>query len=226
MANVSCLRLDLCDEAAPGNKRFKLQPYLRRAVEEGNTRLVSFGGPWSNHLHALAACGRELGLETVGLIRGEAPAQPSATLRDLQRWGMSLHYVGYGAYRRRHEQSYLDAVARQFAPCIVVPEGGVGVEGAGGAMDIAGLLPPATGPRRIVLAVGTGTTLAGIAAAAAPGDSISGIAALKKVPDIEPRVAGLLQELAPRAMPVWEITGAEFTKAEDAHRTVARQGLP
>ena len=81
----------------------------------------------------------------------------------------------------------------------------MGVEGAGGAMDIARLLPPATGPRRIVLAVGTGTTLAGIAAAAAAGDSISGIAALKKVPDIEPRVAGLLQELAPRATPVWEI---------------------
>ena len=54
-------------------------PVRRTATERAPTsfptpvhdysRLVSFGGPWSNHLHALAAVGRERGLQTVGVIR-------------------------------------------------------------------------------------------------------------------------------------------------------------
>jgi len=54
MGNVSLLRLDRLGGLAPGNKWFKLKENFACAGRQGSRRLVSFGGPWSNHLHALA----------------------------------------------------------------------------------------------------------------------------------------------------------------------------
>ena len=68
--SVRVLRLDRLDQAAPGNKAFKLRENLRRAKAQGYTSLASFGGAYSNHLHALAAVGASQGLATVGVIRG------------------------------------------------------------------------------------------------------------------------------------------------------------
>ena len=56
---------------APGNKYFKLMGNLAQARRLGVGRLLSFGGAWSNHLHALAAVGAEQGFATVGIIRGD-----------------------------------------------------------------------------------------------------------------------------------------------------------
>ena len=71
---LGVLRLDRLHPLWGGNKVFKLLPNLRRAEALGQRRVISFGGAYSNHLHALAAWGREHGLETVGIVRGEAPA--------------------------------------------------------------------------------------------------------------------------------------------------------
>ena len=78
MRNVALLRLDQAGGPAPGNKSFKLSGYIAEARSLGITRLVSFGGAWSNHLHALAAAGHHLGLETIGIVRGEVRGAPSA----------------------------------------------------------------------------------------------------------------------------------------------------
>ena len=52
-----------------GNKIFKLLPSIQRAKENNINRIISFGGPWSNHIHALAAAGDAYHLQTVGIIR-------------------------------------------------------------------------------------------------------------------------------------------------------------
>ncbi len=90
LANVSVLRLDRLGGAAPGNKAFKLQPVLASAAAGGVGRVLSFGGPWSNHLHALAACGADRGLETVGFVRGAE--QATAMLEDARRWGLIFSF--------------------------------------------------------------------------------------------------------------------------------------
>ena len=41
------------DALARGNKRFKLEDNLLAARTGGYTRVLSFGGAWSNHIHAL-----------------------------------------------------------------------------------------------------------------------------------------------------------------------------
>jgi 1-aminocyclopropane-1-carboxylate deaminase len=206
MANVSVLRLDLTGGLAPGNKSFKLQKNIAQASRLGVKRLVSFGGGWSNHLHALAAVGRDAGFSTVGIVRGEATAENSPMLADARAWGMQLVNVSRTEYRQRNDVDYLEQVKQQFAPCMVIPEGGANLAGAEGAVAIAQLIKQiAPGPRRVVLPVGTGTTLAGVSAGLGDGYEVVGISALKGAIDLEQRVEQLLAACAGSAPARWRI---------------------
>jgi len=192
MANVCLLRLDLCDTAAPGNKWFKLQQNIADAQKQGMTTLLSFGGAWSNHLHALAATGFKLGLQTIGIVRGEQPAHPSAMLCDAQTWGMQLVYVSRQEYRKRSDPAYLAGLEGQFGPCTIVPEGGANRAGVKGCMAIADiLLEEGVEGAQVVLAVGTGTTLAGVAMGlgAVSEMRVTGISVLKGAFDLDESVS-------------------------------------
>ena len=57
-----------------GNKIFKLLPSIQRAKENNINRIISFGGPWSNHIHALAAAGDAYHLQTG--VRGTVTLTP------------------------------------------------------------------------------------------------------------------------------------------------------
>ena len=114
LANCSMLRLDRINPPAGGNKYFKLRRHLA-GLDKGQ-KIVSFGGAWSNHLHALAAAGAQHGFETVGIVRGEAGADDSAMLRDARAWGMQIIHVTRGEYRQRNEGDYLQKISQQFAP--------------------------------------------------------------------------------------------------------------
>lgn len=206
MGNVRLLRLDLTGGVAPGNKHFKLQHSLATARRSGARRLLSFGGAWSNHLHALAAVGREQGIDTVGIVRGEEAVPDTATLADARAWGMQIIRVSRSEYRRRNEAAYLHELAERFAPCLVIPEGGAGIEGARGCRAIARLLSsldPDT--RRVVLPVGTGTTLAGVAAGLDHRYEVLGVSALKGAADLENRVERTLAACAGAETARWGI---------------------
>ncbi len=206
MGNVSLLRLDREGGLAPGNKSFKLRENLVEARRLGVRCLVSFGGVWSNHLHALAAVGRENGFATVGIVRGEAVPNESAMLCDARSWGMRIVHVSRTEYRQRNESEYLQEVKDRFAPCLVIPEGGANVEGARGCMAIADLVKGvAPHTRRIVLPVGTGTTLAGLAAGLGSGYEVVGISALKGAGDLERRVEQVLAGCAATQIADWRI---------------------
>jgi 1-aminocyclopropane-1-carboxylate deaminase len=193
LASVSLLRLDLCDGNAPGNKWFKLQGNITSARRRGITTLVSFGGAWSNHLHAMAATGRALGLQTIGIVRGEEPDNPSPMLVDAKMWGMELVYVSRQEYRMKEESAYIGRLQVRFGPCLVIPEGGANLAGVEGCEAIGHLLvEEGCGNSTVVLAVGTGTTLAGIARGlgATSGANLVGISVLKGAYDLDNRVVG------------------------------------
>jgi 1-aminocyclopropane-1-carboxylate deaminase len=206
MANVALLRLDRTGGLAPGNKYFKLQGSIAEARRRGLSRLVSFGGAWSNHLHALAAVGREQGFATVGIVRGDEASAESAMLRDARAWGMQVIKVSRAEYRRRHQPACLDRLRARFAPCLVLPEGGANAEGVRGCMVIAELLREvAPAVRRVVLPVGTGTTLAGVAAGLDGSYELVGISALKGAADLEQRVGMALAGCGATAAANWRI---------------------
>ena len=206
MGNVWLLRLDCGGGLAPGNKYFKLAGNLAAAKRKGVNRLVSFGGAWSNHLHALAAVGAEQGFATVGIIRGDEDAADTAMIADARAWGMQIVRVSRTEYRRRLEPAYLADIQQRFAPCMVVPEGGsnrAGVRGCAAIADLVRTHSPAA--RHILLPVGTGTTLAGLAAGLDSTYQVTGIAALKGAVDLEHRVEQALAAVAANTVAPWRI---------------------
>jgi 1-aminocyclopropane-1-carboxylate deaminase len=183
---VDVLRLDLLHPVVSGNKWFKLQPYINDALQLGKKTIATFGGAYSNHIVATAAACRDCGLQSMGVIRGERPAHLSPTLLEALSYGMELFFVSRDDYRKRHLPPEVQA-----ADAYVVNEGGHGALGAQGAAAI--LQQTLTNAyTHILAAVGTGTTLAGLALAATDGQETWGIPVLKNNFSLENEISELL----------------------------------
>ncbi|MFF4018209.1 1-aminocyclopropane-1-carboxylate deaminase/D-cysteine desulfhydrase [Streptomyces sp. NPDC001843] len=174
-------RDDLIHPDLVGNKWRKLAPNLEAAA--GRT-IVTFGGAYSNHLRATAAAGRLLGLDTVGVVRGQEladrPRNPS--LARCEADGMRLHFIDRSTYRRKSEAGTLDALLRAVdaRDAYVVPEGGSNAEAVRGCQAFGRELRGQDARVDVVaLACGTGGTLAGTAAGLAPDQRALGIPVLK-----------------------------------------------
>ena len=85
---LDLLRIDQLDPQISGNKWYKLKYNILHAHQQGKKTIISFGGAWSNHIHALAFAGNRLGIDTIGVIRGERSDKLSATLVDAEQLGM------------------------------------------------------------------------------------------------------------------------------------------
>ncbi|MFE3506382.1 1-aminocyclopropane-1-carboxylate deaminase/D-cysteine desulfhydrase [Kitasatospora sp. NPDC059160] len=181
-------RDDLLHPTVPGNKWRKLAPNLAAAVEQGHTRLLTFGGAYSTHLRAAAAAAGALGLESVGLVRGEelADRPRNWSLRAAERSGMRLEFLTRAAYREATGRALAGdgtgdgtEVERRWGRCLVLPEGGSNALAAVGAAAITAELPDLGGHDVVCCPVGTGGTLAGIAAGLPPGARALGVAVLR-----------------------------------------------
>ncbi len=184
---LNILRLDELDPEISGNKWYKLKHNLMHAKAQDKTTVLSFGGAWSNHIHALAAAGHRFGMATIGVIRGEPSAGLTATLADAQRWGMQLQYLTRAEYRRKNDSELIPRLLAESGVSAeqvhVVPEGGSNLLGVVGCRDIlaAGAVSPGDYDE-IWLACGTGATLAGTALTASetmPDARVKGVAVLK-----------------------------------------------
>lgn len=202
--NLRVLRLDQCCPDLSGNKWFKLKYNLSEAREQGFSRILSFGGCYSNHLHALALAGKRQGFETIAIIRGEQPAPLNETLQDAVDAGMQLHFVSRSVYRRRYDHDFLTSLEQQFCSVYIVPEGGNNLLGAKGCSEI--LQPYFDESFDIVaLPCGTGNTLAGVAASL-PGQARAlGVAVLKGESFLNKDVKGLLTALNVSDYQNWQI---------------------
>lgn len=139
-----------------GNKWRKLKYALQSAVSKGNNHLVTFGGPWSNHLLATACAGAKFGFKTTGFVRGESVSNPNLSLCKL--FGMELLFVDRTSYRNK--PALFEAYNHEHQQAYFIDEGGYGLEGAKGCAEIIDELPPDYD--HIFCACGTGTTLAGL----------------------------------------------------------------
>jgi len=200
----SVLRLDRLAPLAGGNKAFKLKHNLA-GLGPGDT-VLSFGGAWSNHIHALAAVGRQRGLHTVGVIRGERPAQLSATLFDAIECGMQLHFVSRSEYRRRYDPDYIDTLQSQFGPCRVIPEGGANDAGVRGCRDIVPMLQASEIDFDLIaVACGTGSTFAGLVCDLSAGQRGLGITVLKGLANLSDDVSNWVKEQGVLPRDNWSI---------------------
>lgn len=200
--HICVLRADLCDPLLSGNKYFKLRYNLAAARLSGHDTLLSFGGAWSNHLHALAAAGQRYGMRTIGVVRGEAGSVRTECLRDAEALGMHLHFVSRSTYRERHSAEFLARLHDQLGPCFMVPEGGANFHGIRGCQE---LLSPELAAQysHVLLACGTGTTMLGLISSIRT--PVIGIQVLKGTGYLAREIsAGLLRHEL-RALADWQV---------------------
>jgi len=176
---LSVARLDQQHPLASGNKFYKLNPHFELAKQKGISKLVSFGGAYSNHLHALALFAKQQGFQTVGIIRGEAEYADNPTLQDVQKAGMQLHFVNREEYRLRNDPDYLDKLQERYPDAMMIPEGGSSQLAIAGCAKLAKEINQVKPFDVICVACGTGATFAGLISGLSVNQTVIGFAALK-----------------------------------------------
>lgn len=182
---MDVLRLDLFHPVVSGNKWFKLRYYLQEAMQSGHQIIGTFGGPYSNHIVATAFAAKEAGLNSIGYIRGEAPAVYSPALQDAISYGMQLKFLS------RNEYDVQSKKGSEQQGLYLINEGGYGVTGAAGAATIL-QTAETMAYDHILCACGTGTMLAGLVKGAAVHQQVTGISVLKNNFSIQQEVEALL----------------------------------
>ncbi len=149
-------RDDLIHPYISGNKWRKLKHALQQAQHDKKTKLVTFGGAWSNHLLATACAGATFGFQTHAFVRGEAVSNTVLTLCNM--FGMTLQFVDRTSYKNK--QTLFEQHFGHDEAAFFIDEGGYGASGVLGCSEMVAEL---TGNYdHIFCASGTGTTAAGI----------------------------------------------------------------
>ena len=172
---LSIKRDDLYHPLIQGNKWRKLKYNLAAFQASECRQLLTFGGPFSNHLYATAAAGKLFGISTIGIVRGPELDMHNPTLRFAHACGMKLVAVTRKDYRLRQQKDYLSELKQRFGNVYILPEGGTNHAALRGVAELAQKLP---GHDYLVCATGSGGTLAGLCAGHTQR-KVLGIAVLK-----------------------------------------------
>ena len=204
-------RDDLIHPIISGNKWRKLSQLL--ADNAATTQhIVSFGGGFSNHLHALGWCCYQLGIEFTALIRGNYGASPTPMLTDLSRWQANIRYLTKLEYKQRDEPEFLASLSKQYPRALIIPEGGSQQAALAGVQS---MLTECQIPfDKIITPVASGATMAGLINGAGiinEAGMLSGVSARQQVLGIAVlNGVGYLEDLVARFLPAklnrdWQI---------------------
>jgi 1-aminocyclopropane-1-carboxylate deaminase len=188
--DVDMLRLDLVHPIVSGNKWYKLKAYLEEAKEQNAKTLASFGGPYSNHIVALAYAGQYLGFNTIGYIRTNENEPITPSLQEALNYGMQLVYLG----RTHFQEKKNELLNNQDRSSIYfINEGGYGKQGCKGFASIQEEIDLGTYDY-ILAAVGTGTMLSGLISISKDHQEIIGIPVLKNEESIHQEINAILPD--------------------------------
>ena len=192
---VVVCRLDQMDEQIPGNKIYKLLENINAATEQGFDTILSFGGMWSNHLHALAQAGKRCGFNTVGIVRGHK-GQTTPMLEDVKALGMEVNFIAPKDYKHKDRPDFMAALAEKYGPFYSIPEGGANQLGVAGCQLIGAHIEKSVhaDAEFVALAVGTGTTAAGLCCSLAASKTVIGAVVLKGMTDLDGDIDAFIQQ--------------------------------
>lgn len=156
-------RDDLIHPWLSGNKYRKLKYNLLHVKANNIDTILTFGGAYSNHLHATAGACALAGINSIGIIRGEID-KSNPTLKFCIEQGMKLISVSRTAYRNKENAEEIQEILHLFPEAYTIPEGGSNKLALKGASEIMEelTLQLGTQPDHIVLSCGTGGTTAGL----------------------------------------------------------------
>lgn len=184
---LDILRADHVHPTLSGNKLFKLKPFLEYAEKESISNIITYGGPYSNHLTAAAFSCRKKNRKVIGVIRGEKPETLSHTLQFCVQEGMTLKFASRENYRNQKSPAELVEIV-EGEQYLHIPEGGYHPLGSIGSAEMIADIPPGA-YSHICVAVGTATTFAGlISGNQNRANTILGFQSLKGMTDIHDRL--------------------------------------
>lgn len=173
-------RDDLIHPLVSGNKWRKLKYNLEKIKASNCGIVITFGGAFSNHIHALAAACHALELPCAAIIRGEIdPENP--TLKYCISTGMELYSISRAAYQLKDSAPEVQAILAQHRNPVIIPEGGSNDLALCGVAEIIDEIEASNMPTPdfIVLAAGTGSTAAGLLSSSDLHSDIIAISSLK-----------------------------------------------
>ena len=198
--DVYIKRDDLLHNIISGNKWRKLKYNLAHLKSSNYQGAITFGGSYSNHIHAFAYACKLQNIPCIGVIRGEPQYANNFTLTWARHWGMKCHFVDRKTYRRRFEQTFIDELHELYPNYFVIPEGGSNALAIPGVSEVITELKHQIDFDTLLTPVGSGGTLAGLIS----GDSVAhdkqhkllGIAVLKQAEYLTNDIKALLTESA------------------------------
>ena len=153
--------------------------------------LITMGGVWSNHLHATAYAAAQMQCQSRALVRAHAPMN-TLMLDDCRAQGMQVQFVDRIAYRAlRDNPLYWKSLVPVVDNCHWLPEGGSSPNALFGVAELIDELPFM--PDVIVVACGTGATMAGLLAGLQGRGRVVGIAVLRQADYLRGEVSRLLR---------------------------------
>ena len=171
--NVKLLvqREDQNDLSCMGNKWWKLRYNLAEAIQQKHHTVLTFGGAFSNHIVATASACNNLGLKSIGVIRGEKKECLNPSLQRAVNDGMQLHYVDRATYRLKTTEDW----STIFGECYLIPEGGTNELAVSSCEEMLQF----KAFDLVCVPVGTGGTLSGIIRSLNPHQKAIGFSSLK-----------------------------------------------
>ncbi|MFT6310574.1 MAG: 1-aminocyclopropane-1-carboxylate deaminase [Porticoccus sp.] len=193
--SVVVCRLDQLDMQLSGNKIYKLLANINVAKEQGFNTILSFGGMWSNHLYALAHAGKRYGLNTIGVVRGHE-GQMTPMLADAIACGMTIHFVSPSEYKLKDSAQVRSNLTAKYGEFYAIPEGGANQLGVSGCQLIGKQIEQSvhSDAEYVSLAVGTGTTIAGLCCGLSTSKIVVGVVVLKGMTDLNSDIDQFIQQ--------------------------------
>lgn len=177
---LSIKREDQINPFVSGNKFRKLKYNLLLALKQNKNTLLTFGGAFSNHIAAVAAAGKEIGIQTIGIIRGEElydQIKTNPTLSFAESCGMTFKFISREIYKDKTNPNFILQLHNEFGGFYLIPEGGTNDLAIKGCKEI--LTKADTKFDYICCAVGTGGTVSGLINASKPNQKVLGFSSLK-----------------------------------------------
>jgi L-cysteate sulfo-lyase len=208
-------RDDLIGLGGGGNKVRKLQVTMGEALRSGASTVVTTGAAQSNHARLTAAAGARLGLRVVLVLGGDAPESARGNVLLDHLLGAEIIWVGDGSAEDHADALELESNATVHR----IPFGGSSPASAEAYVAAGGeLLAQLPDVRHVVVAVGSGGTMAGLVTAMG-ADRVIGVDC-GAVPDARATVSSLLAAMRPETHPAAQALQLDRSQIGDGYEHV------
>lgn len=203
--SLTVKREDLNHPTVSGNKWWKLKLNLDELLNTEHRTILTFGGAYSNHLYATAAACAELGLKSIGVVRGERTHPLNATLQFAEDQGMHLHFISRSEYREKNVASFQRDLRNRFGNFYLLPEGGSNLLAVQGCSLFASSELINLDCDHIYLPVGTGGTMAGVICGLRDSVKVTGVPVLRNGGFLEDEIRNFAYQYSGHAFTNWSL---------------------